>query len=50
MHDVDVTSGEGNATLLLFGFVNLNRLDDATRKLITDSVKADLTMIKFVAA
>lgn len=50
LHDVDVTSGEGNATLLLFGFVNLNRLDDATRKLITDSVKADLTMIKFVAA
>lgn len=50
LHDVDVTEGDGNATLLLFGFVNLNRLDDETKKLITDSVKADLTMIKFIAA
>lgn len=49
LHDVDVTSGEGNATLLLFGFVNLNRLDTATKALITDDVKADLTMIKFIA-
>lgn len=49
LHDVDVTSGEGNATLLLFGFVNLNRLDAATKALITDDVKADLTMIKFIA-
>lgn len=27
LHDVDVTAGNANGTLLLFGFVNLNRLD-----------------------
>lgn len=27
LHDVDVTAGKANATALLFGFVNFNRLD-----------------------
>lgn len=27
LHDVDVTEGAENGTLLIFGFVNLNRLD-----------------------
>lgn len=27
LHDVDVTSGDANGTALIFGFVNVNRLD-----------------------
>ena len=30
MHDVDVTDGNANGTALVFGFVNLNRVDTTT--------------------
>lgn len=49
LHDVDVTVAENNATILLFGFVNTNRIDETTRALITDEVKEALPMIRFVA-
>lgn len=49
LHDVDVTAGENNGTLLIFGFVNTNRIDATTKALITAEVKAALPMIKFVA-
>lgn len=49
LHDVDVTAGENNGTLLIFGFVNTNRLDSTTKALITADVKTALPMIKFVA-
>lgn len=41
LHDIDVTDTTEvvNATLLISGYVNLNRLDDATRLLITDTIK-----------
>ena len=42
LHDVDVTDGAGNGSLLIFGFVNLNRLDSATAALITADVKTAL--------
>lgn len=42
LHDVDVTAGNNNATLLIFGFVNLDRLDDATAALITGAVRTAL--------
>ncbi len=42
LHDVDVTAGDANATLLLFGFVDLNKLDTATDALITTEVKTAL--------
>lgn len=50
LHDVDVTSGDGNGTLLIFGFVNTDRIDDTTKAKLTQYVKAALPMIKFVAA
>lgn len=28
LHDVDTTKGDANGTALIFGFVNLNRLDE----------------------
>uniref|UniRef100_A0AAU8B080 Head protein n=1 Tax=Dulem virus 36 TaxID=3145754 RepID=A0AAU8B080_9CAUD len=49
LHDVDVTIDDNNGTLLLFGFVNTNRIDSTTKAGITDGVKAALPMIKFVA-
>ena len=49
LHDVDVTAGDNNGTILLFGFVNTNRIDDETKAKITAEVKAALPMIKFVA-
>lgn len=48
-HDVDVTTGDANGTLLLFGFVNTNRIDATTKAKLTDTVKAAMPMIKFVA-
>lgn len=48
LHDVDVTNGNANGTLLLFGFVDLNKIDTTTAALITDSVKTATNMIKFI--
>lgn len=49
LHDVDVTDDDNNGTVLLFGFVNTNRIDETTKAKITTEVKAALSMIKFVA-
>lgn len=49
LHDVDVTDNDNNGTVLLFGFVNTNRIDETTKAKITAEVKAALPMIKFVA-
>jgi hypothetical protein len=35
LHDVDITDGTANGTLLIWGFVNLDRLDSATQTLAT---------------
>ncbi len=43
LHDVDVTNGAANATLLLFGFVNKNRIDSTTKAKITSDVEAALS-------
>lgn len=42
LHDVDITDGNANGTLLIWGFVNLDRLDSATAALITDTRKTEL--------
>jgi hypothetical protein len=49
LHDVDVTVGDNNGTILIFGFVNTNMLDADTKALITEDVEKALPMIKFVA-
>lgn len=48
LHDVDVTNGNANGTLLIFGFVNTSRIDSTTAALITAGVKTALPMIKFL--
>lgn len=42
LHDVDVTDADANATLLIWGFVNLNRVDSTTAALITAKRKTEL--------
>lgn len=49
LHDVDVTIGDNNGAILLFGFVNTNRIDSTTKAKITADVKKALPTIKFVA-
>lgn len=48
LHDVDVTAGNANGTLLIFGFVNTDRVDATTAALITAEVKTALPMVKFL--
>lgn len=43
LHDVDVTAGNENGTIVLFGFVDLDKLDAETFKLITAEVKTALS-------
>lgn len=43
LHDVDVTEGDANGTLLIWGFVDLNKIDSTTAALITDARKTELT-------
>lgn len=42
LHEVDVTAGAQNATMLIFGFVDLNKLATATAELIDSAVKTAL--------
>lgn len=48
LHDVDVTDGAANATLLLFGFVNMNMIDSTTQGKLVAAVTKALPMIKFI--
>lgn len=38
LHDVDVTNGDANGTVLIFGFINKNRLESDTQALLTGPV------------
>lgn len=40
LHDVDVTSGNANGTALIFGFVNVNRVDTDVASAITTALGA----------
>lgn len=42
LHDVDVTDADANATLLIWGFVNLSHVDPTTATLITAARKTEL--------
>lgn len=42
LHDVDVTEGDANGTLLIWGFVDLNKVDSSTAALITATRKTEL--------
>lgn len=40
LHDVDVTAGNANGTALIFGFVNVNRVDSDVAAKITTALGA----------
>lgn len=42
LHDVDVTDADANASLLIWGFVNLDRIDTTTAALLTSAVQTSL--------
>lgn len=42
LHDVDVTAGNENGTALIFGFVDLNKVDSSVTALITTAAKTAL--------
>lgn len=42
LHDVDVTTGDANGTLLIFGFVNVDRIDAAVMEKNDEYVKKAL--------
>ena len=48
LHDVDVTNGDNNGTLLIWGFVDLNKLDTTTASLITATRKSEMKNITFL--
>jgi len=48
LHDVDVTSGTKNAQVVVFGFIDLNKLESDVQLLIDAETKAALRMIQFV--
>lgn len=41
LHDVDVTDGNANGTALIFGFVNVNRVDADVANAITTAIAAN---------
>lgn len=50
LHDVDDfdSDGNGNATLIVRGTIDLLKIDETTRALITDAVKTSLPLITFI--
>lgn len=47
-HSCDVTIADGNGDLVLIGVVNLDRVDEETQELITDTVKNALPTVKLI--
>lgn len=48
MHDVDVTAGDENGTIVLAGVVDLLKLETSVKTALTSSIKAALPRIIFV--
>lgn len=42
LHDVDVTDGDANGSLLIWGFVNINRIDAITQGMISPALETAL--------
>lgn len=42
LHDVDVTDAAANATVLIWGFVNMDRIDDTTKAKLTTAIQGKL--------
>lgn len=49
LHDLDVTDGNTNGTILISGYVDYDKLDADVQALITNEVAAKLTKITFIS-
>lgn len=49
LHDLDVTDGNTNGTILISGYVDYDKLDANVQALITNEVVAKLTKITFIS-
>ena len=49
LHDVDVTDGNANGTILISGYVDYDKLDADVQELITAEVATKLTKITFIS-
>lgn len=49
LHDVDVTDSNANGTLLIFGFVNMNRLHATPKALLTTEMRTALKTVFTIA-
>ena len=48
MHDVDVTAGDDNGTIIIAGCVDLLKLESSVKTALTSTIKAALPRIIFV--
>lgn len=48
LHDVDVTDGDANGTIVIFGFVDLLKLDEDVQELIDETMIEQLSKITFI--
>lgn len=48
LHDVDVTAGEANSQVVVFGFIDVSKVDASVQAMITSAVESKLKMIQFV--
>ncbi|MBP3920475.1 MAG: hypothetical protein J6D28_02805 [Bacilli bacterium] len=48
LHDVDVTNGEANSQVVIFGFIDISKLDSDVVELLTEAAKKSMRMIQFV--
>lgn len=49
LHDVDVTAGNANGTILISGYVDYDKLDTDVQALVTNALVARLPKITFIS-
>lgn len=48
LHDVDVTAGNANSQVVVFGFIDVSKVDTDVQAMLTSTVEKALKMIQFV--
>lgn len=48
LHDVDVTDGTKNAQAVIFGTIDMNKIEIPTQALISSKIMGDLKMVQFI--
>ena len=48
LHDIDVTKGNANGTLVVSGYVDTEKLDESVKSLLDATIKGKLTRIVFI--